>query len=145
MAAFCIPPSQGEPNRAHRTHQLGTSPTGTDAIRAQLMLDRCYDLIGDQDYPRAAAAAQQTTDPVPNQPNPYAAMAEAMTSMDCREHAVDAYDEAYQYNRPDQRYEILTGRAYAKHCNGDYIGAIDNLTEMIASSPRTRNAIPGAA
>ncbi len=117
------------------TRLLGMSRASADAIPAQLLLDRCHDLIGDQDYPRAAAAAQQTTDPGPNQPNPYVAMAQAMTSMDCREHAVEVSDKAYQRTQPDKQYEILKGRAYTKHCNADYIGTIDDLTEMIALQP----------
>lgn len=59
-----------------------------------------------------------------------------MASMDCHEHAVEAYDEAYPRTQPDKRYEILAGRAYNKHCIGDYIGAIDDLTEMITFQPK---------
>ena len=117
------------------TRQLGTSPTAADAIQAQLLLHRCHNLIGDRDYPGAAAAAQQAIDLVPNQPDPYVALAEAMASMESHEHAVEAYDEAYQRSRPDRRYEILKGRAYNKHCNGDFIGTIDDLTEMITLQP----------
>lgn len=117
------------------THERGTSPTAADTIQAQLLLDRCNDLIGDQDYPRAAAAAQQAIDLVPNQPDPYVVMAEAMVGMDYHEHAVEAYDQAHQPSRPDQRYEILTGHAYSTHCNGDYSGTIEDLTDMIALQP----------
>ena len=56
----------------------------------------------------------------------------------CNEHAVDAYTEAYQRTQPDKRYEILKGRAYNKHCVGHYIGAIDDLTEVIALQPDNR-------
>ena len=115
--------------------ELGTSPTTADAIQAQLLLDRCHDLIGAQDYRGAATAAQRAIDLVPKLPDPYVAMAEAMTSMDCHKNAVEAYDEAYQRTRPDRRYEILMGRAYNKHRIGDYIGAIEDLTEMISLQP----------
>ena len=117
------------------TSQLGTSPTAADAIQAQLLLDRCHDLISERDHQGAAAAAQEAIDLVPTLPDPYLALAEAMASMDCHEHAVEAYDEAYQRTQPDKRYEILTGRAYNKHCNADYIGTINDLTEMIALQP----------
>ena len=116
-------------------HQLGTSATTADAIQAQLLLDQCHDLIGEQNYQGAAAAAQQAIDLVPNQPDPYIAMAEAMVSMGSHEHAVEAYDEAYQRTQPEQRYEILKGRAYNKHRVGDRIGAINDLTEMIVLQP----------
>ena len=104
-------------------------------IQAQILLDRCHDLIGEQDYQGADGAAQQAIDLVPKQPAPYIALAEAIASMDCHEHAVEAYDEAYQRTQPDRRYEILKGRAYNKHCTGDYIGTIDDLSEMIALQP----------
>ena len=58
-----------------------------------------------------------------------------MVRMDRRERRVEASDKAYQRSRPDQRYEILTGRAYTKHCDRDYIGTIDDLTDMIAIQP----------
>ena len=113
------------------THQLGTSATSVDSIQAQFLLDHCHGLIGDQDYRGAAAPAQKAIDLVPNLPDPYVAMA----SMDCHEHPVQAYDEAYQRTQPDKRHEILTGRTCNKHCYGDYIGTIDDLTEMIALQP----------
>ena len=72
------------------THQLGTAATPADATEARLLLDQCYDLIGERNYQDAAAAAQQDIDLMPNQPDPYVAMAEAMAGMDCHEHAVGA-------------------------------------------------------
>lgn len=116
-------------------HELETSATAADSIQAQLLLDRCHDLIGENDYRSAAAAAQQSIDLVPNQPDPYIAMAEAMVGMSAHERAVEAYDEAYERTKPALRYEILKGRAYNKHCSENYIGAIDDLTEMIALQP----------
>ena len=59
-------------------------------------------------------------------------MAEAMTSMDCHEHAVEAYTGAYRRAQPEKWYEILKGLGYNKHCNGDHICTIEDLTEMIA-------------
>ena len=117
------------------TQQLGTSPTPVGAIQVQLLPNRCQELIGDRDYPGAAAAGQQAINLVPNMSDPYVAMAEAMTSMSAHEHAVDAYDEAYQRAQPDKQYEILKGRACNKHCTGNYIGTIEDLTEMIALQP----------
>ena len=108
-----------------------TPATAADAIQAQILLDRCHDLIGEQDYQGAAAAAQQAIDLVPNQPAPYIALAETMAGMGSQQRAVEAYDKAYQRAQPDRRYEILKGRAYNKHGTGDYIGTIDDLSEMI--------------
>ena len=48
---------------------------------------------------------------------------------------MEGYDSAYQRTRSDQRYEILKGRAYNKHCIGDHIGAIGDLTDMITLRP----------
>ncbi len=115
--------------------ELGTPATKTDATQAQLLLDRCHDLIGERDYQGAAAAAQQAIDLVPNQPGPYIALAEAMVGMGSHRRAVDAYTKAYRCTKPRLRYDILKGRAYNKHCSGDYIGAIDDLTEMIVLQP----------
>ena len=117
------------------THQLGTSITAADAGQAQLLLDRCHDLISERDYQGAAAAAQQAIDLVPDLPDPYIAMAEAMVGMGAHERAVEAYSEAYRRAGPDKRFEILKGRAYNKHRAGDYIGSIDDLTEMIVLQP----------
>ena len=115
--------------------ELGGSPDKADAMQAQILLDQWTELIDRQDYPAAAINAQQAIDLVPNQPEPYLALAETMSSMENHEHAVEAYDEAYQRSRPDKRYETLKGRAYNKHYNGDYTGAIEDLTEMIALKP----------
>ncbi len=46
MAALCIPPTQEEPYRpTESTRELGTSIAAADAIQAQLLLERCHDLI----------------------------------------------------------------------------------------------------
>ena len=74
------------------TRHLGTSATADDTIQAQLLVDRCHDLMGVRDYRGAAATTQQGIDLVPNLPDPYVAMAEAMVGMDCHGHAVEAYD-----------------------------------------------------
>ena len=113
----------------------GTLGTAADAIQAQILLDQCHDLIGGGDYQGAADAAQQAIKLVPNQPDPYVALAEARVGMGSHERAVDAYSEAYQRTKPDRRYEILKGRAYNKHHVSDYIGSIDDLTEMIVLQP----------
>ena len=120
---------------AEPRHELGTSVTAADAIQAQLLLDRCHNLIGERDHQGAAAAAREAIDRVPNLPDPYIALAEAMVGMGAHERAVSTYSEAYQRAQPDKRYEILKGRAYNKHRIGDYIGAIDDLSEMIVLQP----------
>ena len=113
-----------------------TEPSATaDAIQAQLLLDCCHNLIRQRDYRGAAAAAQEAIDLVPNLPDPYIALAEAMVGMEAHESAVDAYSEAYRRSQGDRRYEILKGRAYNKHRIGDHIGSIDDLTEMIVLQP----------
>ena len=117
------------------THQLRNAVTAADAVQTQLLLDQCYDLIGERDYSGAAAAAQQAIDLIPNLPDPYIALAEAMVGVGARERAVDAYTEAYQRARPDKQFEILKVRAYNKHRIGDHIGSIDDLTEMIVLQP----------
>ena len=117
-------------------HELGTSVTpAADAIQAQLLLDRCHDLIGEHDHQGAATAAQEAIELIPNLPDPYVALAEAMVGMGSHQRAVEAYTEAYQRAEADKRYEILKGRAYNKHRAGDHIGSIDDLTEMIVLQP----------
>ena len=116
-------------------HERETSVSTADAVQAQRLLDWCHDLIGERDYKSAAAAAQQAIDLVPNLPDPYLALAEAMVGMGSHERAVEAYNEADQRTQPDKRYEILKGRAYNKHRIGDCIGSIDDLTEMIVLQP----------
>ena len=116
-------------------HERGTSVTAADAIKAQLLLDQCHDLIGERDYEEAATAAQEAIRLVPNLPDPYVALAEAMVGMGFHQHAVEAYNEAYQRAQPEKRYEILKGRAYNRHRIGDCIGSIDDLTEMIVLQP----------
>ena len=116
-------------------HERGTAATTAAANQAQLLLDHCHDLIGKQDYTGAATAAQEAINLVPNLPDPYVALAEAMVGMGAHESAVEAYTEAYQRAQPDKRYEILKGRAYNRHRVGDYIGSIDDLTEMIVLQP----------
>ena len=117
------------------TNQFGTAVTAGYAIQAQLLLDRCHDLIGERDYHGSAAAARQAINLVPNLPDPYIALAEAMVGMGSHQRAVEAYSEAYRRARPDKQYEILKGRAYNKHRSGDYIGSINDLTEMIVLQP----------
>ena len=116
-------------------HELGRSVSTADTSQAQLLLDQCHDLIGERDYSGAAAAAQRAMNLVPNLPDPYIALAEAMVGMGAHERAVDAYTEAYRRSQPEQPFEILKGRAYNKHLIGDYIGSIDDLTEMIMLQP----------
>lgn len=58
-----------------------------------------------------------------------------MVSVGCHERAVDAYTEAYRHSHPETQFEILKCRAYAKHCMSDCIGAINDLTDMIALQP----------
>ncbi len=117
------------------TQQLGASDTTADAVQAQLLLDQCHGHISERDYQGAVAAAQQAINLIPDLPDPYIALAEAMVGMGARERAVDAYTEAYQRAQPDKQFEILKVRAYNKYRIGDCIGSIDDLTEMIVLQP----------
>lgn len=116
------------------THQLGTAVTAAEAVQAQLLLDRCHDLIGERNY-QGAAAAQKAIELVPNLPDPYIALAEAMVGMGAHERAVDAYTGAYRRAQRDKQFEILKSRAYNKHRVGDYVSSINDLSEMIVLQP----------
>ncbi len=55
--------------------------------------------------------------------------------MGCYKSGVESYNQACERTEPGERYRLLMGRTYCRHRIGDYVGTIDDLTEMVALRP----------